>query len=446
MSRVFLRSLFVFDSRPVAEIEAEVRDELDAHLAMIEDELLAQGLSPQQARVQALARFGDPARIALEARTIKLGDRIMLQRINLALLVVFGAAVIFLLVQNHRINTRSVATLEQVSASLVALQNREPAPQAAPASPAKLVYIEGAVRSPGPYLIPPGGFTLKQLISAAGGLKDGAQTIYLDSGGDDRMNVILSPSNMEAWYDYKLQPDDVVTVSERPDPRAPHRIHVSVQGYVNHPCDDWIESSGAVLAKLLNGKWKPDKRATRVVIRRAGGGPEESFTVAEALSQQGLTVRINAGDVIHVLSPEADAEVPSEWRRFVRTPRLMELARGSRELMYAIEQREAYDNEYESLIKRGFPIAHGRVESIRKSVGGMELQIAALQVVLLKDRLMELAQSDQELRDLLERRAEIERTPPTSMESDERGAFSFLSRYAEVDRAILARYEELTGK
>jgi hypothetical protein len=450
VSRTLFRSLFSFDPRPAPEVDADIRAELDSHLAMIEDELLAQGATPADARAQALARFGDPARLARQARTIKLGDRIMLQRINLALLIVLGSAVIFLLVQNQRINSRSIQTLEQVSASLTALQQRQPAPQAAPTPPgppSKVVYIEGAVERPGTFMIPPGGFTLKRLIAAAGGLKDSAKTVYLDHQAEDAQDSIFSTSNFEAWNDPSLKADDVVTVSDRPDPRAPHMIQVSVRGYVHTPSTRWIGLEHATVANLLAGSNAPMHEATHVRIERAAGGPADTLTIAEALADKGRGTRLAAGDVIHVLSPEKEADAPAGWQTYTRTPRVMELARFSTELMHAVQQREQMDSEYEDLLKNGYPRGHDRIIAVRGTAAHLETQIVRYQFALLKDELEKRAAEDQKLRDLLAQRAVLEANAPTRSKSQPGPPGEFIEhqkQLTDLDRQILARYEELT--
>ncbi len=145
-------------------LEADLREEFAGHLGLIEQELISQGLSPEEARLGSRARFGDVERLVRDATKIKLGGSLMLQRINLVLLVVIGGAVVWLLVQNQQINARSVQTMEQVSASLVALQARQPASaESAAAGPrAKVVYVAGLVEKPGTYQIPPGNFSFPE--------------------------------------------------------------------------------------------------------------------------------------------------------------------------------------------------------------------------------------------------------------------------------------------
>src|SRR5689334_19495645 len=51
-------------------VDEEVRDEIGAHLEMMEQDLVRQGLTPAQARAAARAKFGDVARIAGDCRDV----------------------------------------------------------------------------------------------------------------------------------------------------------------------------------------------------------------------------------------------------------------------------------------------------------------------------------------------------------------------------------------
>jgi hypothetical protein len=266
VSRTLFRSLFSFDPRPAPEVDADIRAELDSHLAMIEEELLAQGATPADARAQALARFGDPDRLARQARTIKLGDRIMLQRINLALLIVLGSAVIFLLVQNQRINSRSVQTLEQVAANLAAMQQRQPAVSVSSEPPAKVVYIQGEVQRPGAYALPPGGMNLQRLVAAAGGLKPNARTIYVDHDRSAEQDKVFSTTTPLIWAAEPLETNDVVNVTTEDDRRAPAQIHVEVRGYVANVGKRWTLEGATVESVLRHAS--PPQEAARVVVER----------------------------------------------------------------------------------------------------------------------------------------------------------------------------------
>jgi len=84
------------DSRPVAEVEKDIRDELQFHLEMAAAEEMLQGVSADEALDRVRERFGDVDEIRRVCRRVKLGDRIMLQRIQAVLMVMLVVAVIFM--------------------------------------------------------------------------------------------------------------------------------------------------------------------------------------------------------------------------------------------------------------------------------------------------------------------------------------------------------------
>jgi RNA polymerase sigma-70 factor (ECF subfamily) len=88
------------DSRPMKEIDREICDELQFHVETRIEENVRAGMSPEAARADARRRFGDFRRIYRSCRRIQLGERMMLQRIQVALtavllVVVVGMAVGF---------------------------------------------------------------------------------------------------------------------------------------------------------------------------------------------------------------------------------------------------------------------------------------------------------------------------------------------------------------
>ena len=100
--RGLLRSLL--DARSAAEIEADVQAEIEHHLACKERELVEQGLTPEAARGAALARFGDVDSAREACLRIQTGERIMLQRIHLAVTVLLFVAVLVLAWSARRSN------------------------------------------------------------------------------------------------------------------------------------------------------------------------------------------------------------------------------------------------------------------------------------------------------------------------------------------------------
>jgi hypothetical protein len=84
------------DQRPIGQIEQEIIDELQFHIEMRTIDNAKAGMGPDEAREEAVRRFGDFERIHKACRKTLLGERIMLQRIQTALMLVLTGAVIFL--------------------------------------------------------------------------------------------------------------------------------------------------------------------------------------------------------------------------------------------------------------------------------------------------------------------------------------------------------------
>lgn len=101
------------DPRPTHEVEGDIAEELEFHLAMRTQEGIELGLSPEEARAQAEARFGDVDKVRRDCRRTQIGDRIMLQRINAVAVVVLLAAVVLL---GWRSYAAEIENREQVDA------------------------------------------------------------------------------------------------------------------------------------------------------------------------------------------------------------------------------------------------------------------------------------------------------------------------------------------
>jgi hypothetical protein len=114
------------DARPISQIEQEIFDELDFHIAMRTEENMSLGMSAEAARSAALAQFGDFAAVQHKCRRALLGDRIMWQRIQMGLSVVLLGAVALLAVQLYNGQRANRAAIDDITSALKQL-----APQAA---------------------------------------------------------------------------------------------------------------------------------------------------------------------------------------------------------------------------------------------------------------------------------------------------------------------------
>ena len=115
------------DTRSIAEIDREICDELEFHVAMRTEDGVRAGLSPAAAREAALARFGDFERIRRSCRRALLGERIMLQRIQAVLTVALLVAVAWLGYANYAAQRANEQTLATLQATIARLDHSAPA-------------------------------------------------------------------------------------------------------------------------------------------------------------------------------------------------------------------------------------------------------------------------------------------------------------------------------
>lgn len=108
------------EPRSAAEIEVDVRAEIEHHLACKERELVEQGQSPAQARAEALERFGDVALAREACLRIQMGERIMLQRIHFAVTVSLFVAVLALTWTSYASAARARELAQAMRAEAVA--------------------------------------------------------------------------------------------------------------------------------------------------------------------------------------------------------------------------------------------------------------------------------------------------------------------------------------
>ena len=153
-----------FDPRDDQQIDAEIDDELAFHIDQATRELVEAGQSDDDAKVNALARFGNVNTIKTQCKRIALEERIMLQRINLVLMIVVLLGVAFVSVQMYVTQKHNTLALQAIVSDLADMKTT-----AAQASRDGKVTILGAVSRPGLYPIPKtGDYTLADLLVDAG--------------------------------------------------------------------------------------------------------------------------------------------------------------------------------------------------------------------------------------------------------------------------------------
>lgn len=116
--RAVMTRLPSISSRPTSEIEQEIVDELDFHIAMRTEEHMSQGMSPDAARAAALEQFGDFAAVQQKCRRALLGARIMWQRMQMLVSAVLLAAVAILAFQFFSSQRANQTALDDITSRL----------------------------------------------------------------------------------------------------------------------------------------------------------------------------------------------------------------------------------------------------------------------------------------------------------------------------------------
>lgn len=198
------------DPRSTREVDRDIADEIASHVEMIEDELREAGQSAEQARAEAARRFGDIDHYRRLCRRVTLQERLMLQRINLALLIVVMLALGVTAWQSWRGQARTAEAVTHLTRQLEALNTRTVAPAADPAS-GGVVVITGVIDRAGQYHIPPGGLSLKRALVAAGW--GGLRPIRVKIEREGQAAALERPWDaLRDGADMPLQNNDLITV------------------------------------------------------------------------------------------------------------------------------------------------------------------------------------------------------------------------------------------
>lgn len=121
------------DSRSAAEVAAEVRAELEHHLALAAQALEARGLAPEEARREAARGFGDASRIERQCVRIRIGDRTMWQRVHAGFTLLLLLTIVLLAWRGRAAQIQARETATQALESLqAALASRLEAERVAP--------------------------------------------------------------------------------------------------------------------------------------------------------------------------------------------------------------------------------------------------------------------------------------------------------------------------
>ena len=186
------------DSRPVCVVEQEIQDELEFHIEMRTLDNQVAGMPPDEARRDALNRFGDFEQIRKACRQTQLGERIMLQRVQAVLTLILLGAVIFMgiaLYRGQRVNEAATALMmqknEAAMATMMEKLNQVPKQPSAAVSPQFEVLEPSALDR----LFPRDG----KLTAVQRGFRDWSEGTF--PALDAAWWQALTPEERAAWED-----------------------------------------------------------------------------------------------------------------------------------------------------------------------------------------------------------------------------------------------------
>lgn len=107
-------------------VEEDIREELQAHLALAVDEGMREGLSEEQARTVALARFGDFEETVRGCKRMKLGGMEMARHLSWALVIVLVVALFMSVMYGRAREAQARAALHEALA-VMAYERQEQA-------------------------------------------------------------------------------------------------------------------------------------------------------------------------------------------------------------------------------------------------------------------------------------------------------------------------------
>ncbi len=121
-------------SQSPAEIDAEIREELEFHLEMRTQDNVRAGMPAEEARRDAQQRFGDFEVSRRACRQITLGSQLLLHRIQTGLLVVLFGAVVYLGLRLVDLQATNRDQNQTLAAMIQQLQNAQMPGQSAAAT------------------------------------------------------------------------------------------------------------------------------------------------------------------------------------------------------------------------------------------------------------------------------------------------------------------------
>lgn len=202
------------DPRSTRQIREDVRDEMACHIDMMREELKASGIEGEEAERLITERFGDESQWRAKSESVILGERIMLQKMLVVLVLALAAGLgwsVWEARASRRAMQEDMAKLHEQMTILVAKAKQPTVVQQQPG----FVYVDGKDLRAGPYQFSQ-GLTLKRLLAScgAGDLKNAKQVALTRRNieGQETKKYDVAELMAKDKPDPLLQADDIIQV------------------------------------------------------------------------------------------------------------------------------------------------------------------------------------------------------------------------------------------
>ena len=302
-----------FDPRDDQQIDAQIDDELTFHNEQVTRELVEAGQSVDDAKANALARFGDVQQIKAQCKRIALGERIMLQRINLVLMIVVLLAVAFVGVQMYVTQKYNTLALQEIVGDLAYMKTA-----AAQANRAGSVTIVGAVARASRFPIPKtGDYTLADvLVDAIPNDRAFKVRLFRRENGEHELfaeETISMIHEMDRLKQQIVDGDRVVVepvLAYMPPQSTSDMGHVYIDGSISRPGIYSLQAGGNMtLSVLIDGAGGLKQTPVQVQVMRLDETGNSEIIVDSLINEVSDLERNNV--LLHpddhvILSPEDD--------------------------------------------------------------------------------------------------------------------------------------------
>ncbi len=157
------------DPRSTQQVRDDLREEMQCHIDLMREELKADGIEGEEAERLITERFGDESHWRMKSESVILGERIMLQKILVALVLALAVGWGWSVFEARSSRMEIKRDMTNIQRQLEGLSGRlERAWAAAPnvQPEPRFVYVDGKLGRPGPYQLV-NGLTLKRMLISA---------------------------------------------------------------------------------------------------------------------------------------------------------------------------------------------------------------------------------------------------------------------------------------